>query len=282
VEGRFLTFESRLKNNKLVIIDALGITGGLQTGRRLEESVRDFTIHSSPDYCSRYVVQSLREFGDILDNVAEDCAHGMKPIIHIEAHGDSVKGLKMADSEQMLSWVDLYSRLSQINQITENNMGVVVASCFGLYAIKPMRITAPTPFYFLMGSEFKVPAGTVADTMTKFYRVLFESSSYDLAALGVDKKFTLFHSETFFFTMMSRHIKKACLGAGALRRAEERLTYEVGQGRISNTAELRVARKHAKESVKMTPERFYASANLFLHRRTNVEFENVMKFVRGY
>ena len=275
-----LSFISHFSNNALFIIDALGESDS-QTAIHLNNTVRDATSESRPGYCHYVKVECASQFVDVLQRVNDKTKEGLRPILHIEAHGDMNLGMKIAASEEMISWAQLMPQLQEINKNSKNNLGVVMATCFGFYAIKPLRIEEPCPFYFLIGADEPVPVGYIDTEVSRFYLELIRSNSLDVAMEKIEDKFRQFHAEKFFYTTFGRYMSSACMGRGAQRRVERLLTMVVEGGAITNRASLRTLRKLAKALVRSSERAFDKYSSRFLHGRKSVTYEEFRQFVRG-
>lgn len=275
-----LSFTSHFSNNTLIIIDALG-EDDLQTGIHLRDDMRDATEVSRPGYCQYFKVESESHFFTVLEKINEHTKNGFRPILHIEAHGDKDSGIRIAASGEFVSWSKLLPKLQEINGNSKNNLGVVMAACFGLNALRPLRIEDPCPFYFLIGSEFEVPAGYIDDALKEFYIELNRQNSLDDAMMKIDAKFRQFHAEKFFFVTFAKYMKNACMGAGAQRRVERLLTEVVQSGSITNRATLRTLRKNAKAFVRLQEHAFNKLSSRFLHGRKSISYEKLRQFARG-
>ncbi|AKU13312.1 hypothetical protein AzCIB_3419 [Azoarcus sp. CIB] len=273
-----LTFDSRFSNNAVYILDCLK-SSELQTAKHLYEELGDLKYETETPYCSIVPIASRAELLSALDQVRELCVDGIRPIIHIEAHGGKSTGIVLGDKEEQVSWVELASCLGKINEATTNNLGVVMAGCFGLYAIQPIKITKPSPFYFLIGSDEKVSAGEIDDVMKKFYRVLFKSNSLQTAMKEVDERFKQFHVEKMFCVAFGRYIKQQCVGQGRSARVEKLLSQLVENGMPRNRENLRNSRKKLKQLVKPSKAAFDKYAKLFMHGRYAITYEQLHEFV---
>ncbi len=189
-------------NNATIILDCLA-SGDLQTARRLYEDVMH--LDGGINYRKIDSVDTLRKS---LARIKLDCGNGMLPIIHIEAHGDSTKGIQVGDKKDIFSWKELVDSLREINIVTKNNTVVILAACEGFYAILQVKIFQPTPFAFLIGSQDKVSAGDLDKHMIKFYSTLVKTGSAADAMNEIPDWMQLFHSEQFFLLAIGRHFKQ--------------------------------------------------------------------------
>ncbi|QBY55494.1 hypothetical protein [Cupriavidus oxalaticus] len=277
-----LTFESRFQNNAVFIIDALG-DSDLQTARRLNDDLSSLQLSDGSRYCHYVKVAALSEAEGVLQEILNSCQRGLKPVIHIEAHGSQVEGLQIADSQQFLSWEILAQWCLRINTITGNNLGVVLASCFGLYAITPITIHNPCPFYFLIGSNRTVSAGYIDDTMCRFYQRLFDERNLDEAMREVDEEFKQFQAEKFFCITFGKYMRRACMGKGANERVEKLISAALACGSprtAENLKRLRASAKQFVRSLDRQRETYEKIGRFFLHGKLPIEFEEFARFVR--
>lgn len=278
-----LFFTSKFSNNSIVIIDVLG-ESDLQTAIHLKTEMDDAISVNRSDYCRYFKVRSTAEFFDVLNLIDTEVQSGLRPILHIESHGDKELGIQIGVSREFIPWSQLLPKFQQINKNSKNNLGVVMAGCFGLYAITPLCIEEPCPFYFLIGSDEKVIAGYIDDVMKLFYLELIESKNLDKAMKKVDAKFKQFHAEKFFYITFAKYTKQACMGLGAQQRVERLLTNVVEGGSVANRAALRSMRKNAKTFVRSHERQeraFNEHSARFLHGRRSVTYDVFRKFVRG-
>lgn len=272
-------FESRFSNNAVVVLDALR-SSDMQTARRLEEELFLLKHEDGTAYCRIIKTIDKQSFMSALQSIGLECKRGLKPILHIEAHGDKVAGLEIGDEKEIITWQELEDELAKINEYTGNNLGVVLATCWGLYALSPLKIANPSPYYFLIGPDKIVAAGYINDQMQKFYKVLFESSSLDAAMATVAQEFKQYHSEQFFHRVFATYLRKACMGRGAARRVERLLSAAIEQGAPNNRETRRRLRRSAKDFVKPSKDSFARRARHFLHGKVPVTYESLFQFVK--
>jgi len=276
-------FTSQFSNNAVIILDALSDTD-LQTARRLSDDLLCLTLSDGTPYCRYVRIESADELLDALETIRHECERNLKPIIHFEAHGSKEEGLQIGASGEYVSWQEISDQLVKINSITKNNLGIVMAACFGLYAISPIKLTSKAPFYFLIGASNDVSAGYIDEAMCRFYRKLFDLRSLDDAMTEVDNEFKQFHSERFFCVSFGKYIRRACMGRGAANRVERLVSKVFDSGTPRNRENLRKIRRSAKTFVKSSQRQHDAFARLarnFLHGRVSMSFEDFENFVKG-
>lgn len=277
---RDLSFSSSFSNNVLIIMDGLA-DGEYQTAAHLRDHVLDMST-DRPGYCRYHRVGSADEILGLLDELPSQCANGLRPIIHIEAHGDKEKGLYLRQSGEFIPWGELLKRFLAINKASDNNLGVVMASCYGLLAIMTMKINQPVPFYFLIGTQTEIAAGDLEESMKGFYLEINRTGSLDEATKKLDSQFRQLHCEKFFYETFAKYMKRNCVGAGKRKRIEDVITAALNTGAVQNNrATLRALRKNAKVYFKSEESSFNKIADRFLHGRRSVEYTQFEQFVKG-
>ena len=274
-----LSFRSHFSNNTLIIVDTLGVSD-LQTATHLRDSLLDSGIPK--DYCRYFKINEPEELLTLLEEIREQCTHGLRPIIHVEAHGNKTEGIQVSTEGKYVPWEQLLPKFREINKESKNNLGVVMAACYGLYAIKPLSIKdGPCPFYFLIGPDELVNDNYIHTTMKLFYLELNRSNSLDAAMELVSDKFKQFHAEKFFYVSFAKYVKNACLGSGGKKRVERLLSKLTEDGKIANRENLRAARKRLKAAVKSPENAFNRHSEQFLHGRNSVTYEDFREFVKN-
>lgn len=275
-------FTSNFLNTHVFIIDGL-TSGDLQTGRRLYEDLRDLSYNDANAAAVEY--RRVATSGELLQALVEieDCAQlGCKPIIHFECHGDADEGLQIGDSRDMVRWDSIEPLLRRINLASKCNLGVVMAACYGLYAITPLKIHRPTPFFFLVGPQDKVTAGTLRHEMPSFYQTLFRTGNLE-AALACVPSCRPYHAERFLAVSFGKYLKRGCIGDGRLKRVEAVLTQLMWGGGLRNRAQMRAARRMLKEHTKADANgpAFTRYAKTFLAGRScSFTFEQLLLWVK--
>lgn len=282
--GEDFRFTSCFVNNAVFIIDGLKTTD-LQTGLKLHDMLRDMRDYEKVACNVTYLRVTTRiELLSALEKICDATNQGIKPIIHFECHGDSKAGLTVGDGEDIVSWDELEAPLRSINLASGCNLGVIMAVCFGLYAITPIKIVRAAPFYFLLGSDTALLAGKLSDEMPAFYRVLFKGGSLDEAISEVSSC-KPFHAEKLLAVSFAKYLKQSCTGKGRAKRVELLVTSSKQlAGIVTNRANLRKLRKYAKQFTKAdnNAPAFIRCIQTFLPGRTcSFTFKDLMNWVQS-
>jgi hypothetical protein len=262
-------------NNALFILDGLK-SCEYQTAKHLYDELSPSFNTMTVSYCRILPARSRDELFSALYKIRQHCLDDdIAPIIHIEAHGSKGMGIEVGDNQEKITWGELCAHFGEINAITKNNLGVVMATCFGIYAASSIMVDQPSPFYFLIGSAVNISAGEIDDIMKKFYRELFQSKSLSFAMKQVEDKLERFQVEEFIYDIFGRFISESCVGKGRRTRIEGLVTSSIEGGIHPNSENLRMLRQLAKSCTKQSKDIFEHFAGIFMHGRYSIEHEKL-------
>jgi len=209
--------------------------------------------------------------------------NGMRPLLHVDMHGNKEEGLHIYQSSEYYSWDELYCDLQGLNQATGNNLVVIGAACFGLRSIMPIKLDKPAPFFVLLAPEEEVYVGFLEDNAVRFYRELFASGSLDAAySRYLSDEFKYFHCEKMLFIVVAKYIRAGCKGKSAQERRERLLTEVFSQGMEKTAVNLRSVRKKIKEGLKPDQALLDRYAKTFLvGRKCSFSMQQLLEFLDG-
>jgi hypothetical protein len=248
---------------------------------RVHDDVQHYLASIGLPFCA-IEPRSRTEFLTALAGIEKRASEGLRPIIHLDAHGSPEKGLRIAGSGDDVSWSELVAHLRPINIATQNNLCVVSAVCSGLYAIKPVSIEQLAPFFVLIAPENEITFGFVEQRTARFYEALF--NGLDVAEAYTQHlapEFKLFHCEERLLDALSKYVRDYCLGSSHDQRVEDLLTRSVAKGLPNTRNNRRIARSVAKNKIKPTQELIDRFANSFLlGKKIDVKIEDVVALAR--
>ncbi len=270
-----LTYKGSFKNNKILILDAIP-DDELQTARYLEEEIKDFIIsQGEQSYCHREKLKDRGHFINFFKIILQECEADMLPLLHIEAHGDKSLGLQIGGD--FIGWEELLDLCRPINSATKNNLGLILASCYGQETSKLINISKPCPFHFMIGPSDIVAAKEIRDRIPYFYKSVLENQNLNLALNYINPQFVLFYSSEFFVRSMAIFFSKNRSNKNRSAIAEEIVTKALEKNENSRNTR-RLARKSAKHILK-NPENFYMHyMKGFLHGQAPVTFKDLENF----
>lgn len=278
-------FTSRFLNNGVFIVDGLGANDS-QTGLHLYNTLRDLRDYAGVDtLIERFPVTNSGELRHALDKIEALVRDGVKPIIHFECHGSAQGGLQIGDCQDMVGWDVLEVLLRRINLASGCHLGVVMGVCHGLYAITPIRIQRPAPFYFLIGSQDEITGGALRKEMPEFYRVLFVTNNLE-AAIANAPSCKTFHAEKLLAVSFAKYLKRGCMGMHRMERVDRMISEKrFVNGVQYGPEQLRSLRKQGKERTKAENQTFALQrilATFLPGRSCSFTFDELLAWVRSY
>ncbi|WP_272679791.1 hypothetical protein [Providencia sp. PROV032] len=233
-------------------------------------------------YFECWDVNSVNDLVDALSELVNTAReHEFYPLLHLDMHGDEEKGIYIEKSKEYMPWNVLCDKLRELNNVTNNNLCIILTACFSLNVIKSINKNELTPFFVLIAPEKTVDGGFLATNILEFYRILFSSGSIDLAYNQFLKdKFHYYHCEKTLFMILARYILKGCKGRSARERRERLLTELMESGVPNTKSNLKSARQTIKK--KLIPEQSLVEryAKKFLgERKVSFNIEDILKLI---
>lgn len=261
-----LEWEASFSNNAIIVISSPR-AGEEGVARRLVDDLTQLRLSEHPFALEHVVLKDRHHLVETMHNLARRAKKGMRPIIHLDMHGDPRRGLEIANSKEYAGWQELFAWLRKVNIRTKNNLGVVGAACFALSLIRSISISEPVPFYFLVAPQTEVNLGQIDDRMVTFYRTLLSNRGLSAAVEGLGAPFQLFHCEKMLTIVLGRYIKQQCKGRGAAARKEWLVTEALARGLPKSKETLKLLRQGARDHLKPTNELIERYADRFLMGR---------------
>lgn len=195
----------------------------------------------------------LRKFLDKVENEARE--NGLRPIIHIDTHGDKETGIHIVSSGEDLSWEEATEKLKRINVATNNNLCVVSMACYGFHIVSEMSISDTTPFYILAAPDNTVSGGFVEKTCPEFYRYVFTHLDIMGAYRNIfNDTLKIMHCEEVLLVVMAKYVRAGTIGKAKQERVEALISTVVNHSGPVESGKLKAMRKVAKEGIKPTQE----------------------------
>lgn len=273
-------FVSQIGNSTVEVIDCLSADRDMQTGISTFNHLRDLTPGNVPRV-RRHSIESEEEFWQLFDAIEAESMTGWKPILHIEAHADKA-GLRLQGGTNapypIIPWPLLVDRLRRINVASRFNLGVFMAACEGIEALRPMSIKKAAPYMFLVGPNVKVSAEVMQTAATNFYDVIIKKPDLNRAFACLPSSFTAFLAERFFATTYARVLKAQSFG----RKRKERVDSLVNMVILENASSERLQsiREMAKLFSRPDHDRFDAMRKTYLPGGVSFTFNDLVGYAR--
>ena len=237
--------------------------------RRIAEELSTLSCSSNNFFFDHKDIVNKDALRKVLYDIEGKCQRGLRPILHLDMHGDRSNGLEIGRNGEMVSWKEIIEWLRPINIRLKNNLVLIITACHGLYVIEPISIREPTPLFCLIAPQEEIKFHEIDDAIGPFYRELIETRSLDKAFEKLSGSFRYFHSEKMLIISMAKYVRRYCMGHGAKERLEVLLT-EALKSKQQNTKQNRkYFRKMAKAFIKPKQDLLDRYAKIFLHGATS-------------
>jgi hypothetical protein len=181
-------------------------------------------------------------------------------------HGSKEADLQIGKTGEHLSWNAFTAKLRAINVVTENNLCVILASCFGFHAIKSVSLFEACPYSILIGPTEEVTFGFLEKSTVSFYKQLFESGEITSAyKQHLSSVMQIFNAEQALAKVARGYLRDHTMGRALRRRRERLLTAAIEQSpRPVSRNDRRRMRAVIKAGVPLTQARLDKYAKTFL------------------
>jgi len=255
------------------------------SARRLEEDLSALSLSSqTPPVTTRFVIANLDNINSAFNRIKQDCLENdIKPLLHFDFHASAQHGLVIRNGFY-LSWEWIGFRCREVNEICNCKLGVVMACCFGLYAIRAVHITERVPFQYLIGSQEIIYQGVdIDESFIPFYTALFETLSFEAALQNLPNKFKPFYAEKLLFVSLAKYIKNGTMGKGFHQRKEGLITNLVESGLYPTVENLKIWRSHIKDTLKLdadgVQELIDKYAAVFLGHKSDIKVDDLLGLI---
>ncbi len=276
-----LTFSGTLQTNAIAWIHSLPEIEMGPTRRILEDLEVLAAAGGFPVF--EYSVGDRTELVKIFNELTSSAEQGLRPVVHVDAHGTVADSLLLAPSGEQIGWTDLIGLLRRLNVATENNLTCVLALCYGLHLYKKVSLKKAVPAYLFCAPPSEISVGFLEDQTLDFYRKVIQTSNVTSAfdaTLGAGMK--SLHCQGLFFQSLLRYIHTYCMGKRLQERQERIVTAVLKRNGIVNPSneQLSQVRKSVRESLKPGQRLIDRFAPSFLiGRDADFKYEDIEKFL---
>jgi hypothetical protein len=211
-------FETSVSVNSLVVVESLA-ADERKTGTYLVSDIEAAFLKERIELRPLAAIASVAEFRKLVADLVERAQVGLRPILHIEAHGlKDGSGLLFLPSGDRLAWPEFADICRDLNEATKNNLVVVLATCQGYEALMGIDILRPAPYCFMAGPDRSVMNVELIGATSEFYLEIFRSGSLSEAAKHLPKDFRLLNCEALLVRAYVRYVEDHRGKAGAARK----------------------------------------------------------------
>ena len=243
-----LTISETLQTNAIVWIHSLPEGEMGPTQRILEDLEGLARAGGFPIF--EHAVGDCAELEKAFNELTSSAEQGLRPVLHVDAHGTDADGLLLAPSGERVGWDDVIELLRRLNVATENNLTCVFALCYGLHLYKKVSLMKAVPAYLFCAPPSEISVGFLEDQTLAFYREINQTSNVTAAfnaTLGANME--SFHCQGLFFQSLLQYIRTDCMGKRRQERREQMVTAVLKRNHIvkPSNEQLRQARKDVRE-----------------------------------
>lgn len=273
-------FVSHIANSTIEIVDCLHAERDLQTGISIQNHLRDLTPKGVPRI-RRHSIESEDALWACLDEIENECEGGWKAIVHLEGHAckDGFELRRGIDPPYpVVPWGALVDRFRRINVASQFNLGVFMAACEGIEALRPMTIKKAAPYMFLAGPNAVVSAGAMKIAAERFYDIIVAAPDLSVALTSLPAEFSTFLAERFFATTYARVLKAQSFGRNKRMRVDSLVNMVVPNS--ASLEQVRSVREMARVFARPDRERYEAVRKVYLPAGVSFTFDDLIEFAR--
>lgn len=258
--------------------------GDLKTAAPLKELVDEF-YRESPTTTSIHDVRSPYNLEELILRILVDClSKGVRPIIHIEAHGDPDIGLELwpdphcfiGGGPKYFGWDKLMACLRPINQILDGQLLVVVAACHAINSLLAVSITERAPYCAFVGPKQSISAAAVEAAFRMLYLKLSQQSDLLAAIQAMGTEIDYIISEAVFIKAFASYLTNHATGKGRRERIDLLLDQAMTIPQISAALGVNATRKLFRNHTRPCEKQFEVMKRKFLGDTSPIAFEDVM------
>lgn len=172
---------STFQFNTLYVIESLP-DSEIQTGQILySDIIKRSSERTGLHHAKLFSLRDRSSFIECLNTVRHYSRKGFHPFIHFEIHGDNQKRGLILKSGEIIYWNELADLTRHVNIITQNNLVISLATCYGAYFLTEINILKPAPFCGCVSTTGVLYIEEIIARFTVFFEALFEGTNFNIA-----------------------------------------------------------------------------------------------------
>jgi hypothetical protein len=173
-----LKYMSKALFNKISIVESLS-PDDRKTGELLYDDIRMLEIFHQKGIEVEYVtISSKQELYEHIDKLIEEVVnHRLFPVLQLDLHGRSDKRGIALNSGETIIWSDFCNKLRELNELSNGNLVLVMAACYGSFVQGGIDLFNRSPFWAVMSPVEQVTPDDIHRSLGEFYRSIFEGQA---------------------------------------------------------------------------------------------------------
>lgn len=161
--------------NKISIVESLS-QDDRKTGELLYNDIRMLEIFHKTGIEVEYVtISSKLELYEHIDKLIEEFVnHRLYPVLQLDLHGSADKRGIVLNSGETIIWSEFCNKLRELNELSNGNLVIVMAACYGAYVQGGIDLFNRSPFWAVMSPLDQVSPDDIHRSLGEFYRSIFE------------------------------------------------------------------------------------------------------------
>lgn len=169
---------------------------------RMIEDVETLCIANNYEFRVKDIHTQV-DFEYLIEELLNEARDGLRPILHIEMHGNKNDGLLLSSKEYM-KYEILNANFRKLNKETSNSLVVVLAACQSFYYLLKSMPNELSPTFLTYAPKTDITIGELEKCILPFYKDLILSNSYNTAyENNLIPHFTEFNCITTFNSFMN-------------------------------------------------------------------------------
>lgn len=215
--------------NHLYVIESLDINDGDKlTGSNLLKKLMPIAKQCRCLTTEVISVENAKQWHEAMDYLVKVSKDGQRPIIHFEIHGTEEKNGLYIKNGDVIEWLDVLKRISDVNYACDCNLFVSFAVCYGQYLVQFIKVSNRMPFCMSLGSFGELYEEDIEVCFFAFYEELLTSFDIDKAYQALinahsDKQsnYCLIKADVLFAKVYRGYFEKMCTITALKKRAEK-------------------------------------------------------------
>jgi hypothetical protein len=216
-------FETSVTVNGLVVVESLA-DDERKTGTYLVEDVQAAFLKEGVALWHASI-GSKAKFKELISRLIAEARKGLRPVLHVEAHGlTDMSGLLLLPSREQMKWGEFADLCRTLNEVTKNNLVVVLATCSGFEATTGVDVLRTTPFCVMLGPSREVMNAELLGATSRFYAELFGAGSIATAISHLPNDYRVFNCEAMLIRAFVLYLENHARGRIGDKRMERLVT----------------------------------------------------------